>query len=137
VARAEFPLDFDRRQTLTGIVRTRISDHGGPTILGLRILGGLETAAIARVSTGLPYSRTNAAGDSLVGLPNSVRLPTTYTVDLLVRRPLRIGGTRGGLYFDVRNLLNRRNLIAVRRDTGVPGPSAATITQMAETAYLA
>jgi hypothetical protein len=71
------------------------------------------------------------------GLPNSSRLPATYTADLLVRRPLRIGVTRGGMYLDVRNLLNRRNIIAVRRDTGLPGPSDATVTQMAETAYQA
>ena len=43
------------------------------------------------------------------------------TVDLLVRRPLRLGGARGGIYLDVRNLLNRRNIVAVRRDTGAAG----------------
>jgi hypothetical protein len=137
VARAEFPLDFDRRHTVTGIFRARVSENAGPRLMGLRVLGGLEAAAIGRLSTGLPYSRTNAAGDSIIGLPNSSRLPTTYTVDLLVRRPLRIGGTRGGVYLDVRNLLNRRHLIAVRRDTGLPGPSEPAIAEMAEAAYQA
>jgi hypothetical protein len=56
VARAEFPLDFDRRHTVTGIFRARVSENAGPKLMGLRLLGGLETAAIGRVSSGLPYS---------------------------------------------------------------------------------
>jgi outer membrane receptor protein involved in Fe transport len=136
-ARAEFPLDFDRRHTVTGVFRARISEDAGPKVLGTRILGGLETAAIGRLGSGLPYSRTNIAGDSLIGLPNSARLPATYTLDLLVRRPLRLGGTRGGLYLDVRNVLNRRNVVAVRRDTGNPGPDNSGVTQLAEDAYQA
>lgn len=137
VARAEFPLDYDRRHIVTGIFRGRISENVGPRVLGTKPLGGLETAAILRLSTGLPYSRTNIAGDSLIGLPNSSRLPATYSLDLLVRRPLRIGGTRGGLYLDMRNVLNRRNIIAVRRDSGQPEPSNAAVNQLAEEAYQA
>jgi hypothetical protein len=37
----------------------------------------------------------------------------------------------------VRNLLNRRNIVAVRRDTGVPEPDEGTIIQLAEAAYQA
>jgi carboxypeptidase family protein len=135
VARAEFPLDFDRRHAMTGIFRARVSDNAGPKVLGTRILGGLETAVIGRLSTGLPYSRTNTAGDSIIGLPNSARLPATYSLDLLVRRPLRLGGSRGGVYLDMRNVLNRRNIIAVRRDTGNPGPDITAVNQLAQEAY--
>jgi hypothetical protein len=134
-ARAEFPLDFDRRHNFTLILRTRISENGGPRVFGVRALGGLEAATILRYSTGLPYSRTDAAGDSLIGLPNSARLPSVRTVDLLVRRPLQLGGVRGGVYLDMRNLLNQRNIIAVRRDTGLPGPDSAAVEQLAEQAY--
>jgi carboxypeptidase family protein len=136
-ARAEFPLDFDRRHTVTVILRSRISDSAGPKVLGVRALGGLEVAAIGRLSTGLPYSRTDAAGDTLIGLPNDSRLPATYTLDLLVRRPVRLGGMRGGVYLDVRNVLNRRNIVAVRRDTGLPGPDDAAVQALAEEAYQA
>jgi hypothetical protein len=136
-ARAEFPLDFDRRHSFTAIFRSRVSDTGGPRMFGVRPLGGFEAAAILRYSTGLPYSRSNAAGDSLVGLPNDSRLPAISTVDLLVRRPLRLGGVRGGIYLDVRNLLNRQNVIAVRRDTGLPGPDSTAVNAIAEEAYQA
>ena len=136
-ARAEFPLDYDRRHTLTVILRSRVADSAGPRVFGSYAVGGLEAAVIGRLVTGLPYSRSNAAGDSLVGLPNSGRLPATYTLDLLVRRPLRLGGVRGGVYFDMRNVLNRRNIIAVRRDTGLPGPDVSGVNAIAEEAYAA
>lgn len=93
--------------------------------------------SVDRYSSGLPFSRSNAAGDSLIGLPNDSRLPATMTVDLLVRRPLRLGGGRGGVYLDVRNLLNRRNIVAVRRDTEEPGPDNAGVEALAEAAYQA
>jgi len=136
-AHAEFPLDFDRRHTLTLILRSRVSDSLGPEVFGSHIIGGLEAAAIGRVGTGLPYSETDLSGDSLIGLPNSRRLPTSYTLDFLVRRPLQLGGVRGGVYLDMRNVLNRQNLVAVRRDTGQPGPDDTAVNAVAEEAYAA
>jgi hypothetical protein len=35
----------------------------------------------------------------------------------------------------MRNVLNRRNIVAVRRDTGVPGPDEEGINALAEAAY--
>jgi hypothetical protein len=65
------------------------------------------------------------------------RLPWFYAVDLLVRRPLRLGRTTGGINLDVRNLLNHRNIVAVRRDTGEPQADEGAITRLAEAAYAA
>jgi outer membrane receptor protein involved in Fe transport len=134
-ARAEFPLDYDRRHTVTAVVRGQVAENAGPELAGIRFLGGLESAAILRYGSGLPFTRTNASGDSLIGLPNDARLPASMTIDLLVRRPIRLGGVRGGLYVDVRNLLNRRNIVTVRRDTGEPGLTAAGVDSLAEAAY--
>jgi hypothetical protein len=136
-ARVEFPLDYDRRHGLTVIGQARVPDGFGPRVLGLEVLGGLEAAAIARWNSGLPYSRTNAAGDTLLGLPNSARVPGQVTVDVILRRPVRWAGLRGGLYLDVRNLLNRRNIVAVRRDSGEPGLGEAGIEAAAQAAYQA
>jgi hypothetical protein len=137
-ARAEFPLDFDQRHTLTVILRGKAPDEIGPRLLGVRPLAGLEGALIVRALSGLPFSRYDTLfTDSLVGLPNGSRLPGASTVDLLVRRPLRLGKTVGGIYLDVRNLLDRRNVVAVRRETGEPDPDNGTIARMAEAAYAA
>jgi outer membrane receptor protein involved in Fe transport len=136
-AHAEFPLDYDQRHTLTLIARGKVSEDVGPRVAGVRPIAGLEGAIIVRALSGLPFTRIDSAGLPVSGPPNASRLPWSSTVDLLVRRPIRLGGTTGGIYLDVRNLLNRRNVVAVRRDTGLPQADEATITGMAETAYKA
>jgi hypothetical protein len=112
-----------------------VPDRAGPAIAGVRPLAGLEGAVILRLASGLPFSMSDSTGDSLVGLPNGSRLPGTSSLDLLVRRPLRVGGMTGGLYLDIRNLLDRRNIVAARRDTGQPEADEAAIERMAEAAY--
>ena len=136
-ARAEFPLDFDQRHTLTAIARGKVPEGVGPAFAGVRPLAGLEGAVILRLASGLPFSMSDSTGDSLVGLPNGSRLPTTSQLDLLLRRSIRLGATTGGIYLDVRNLLNRRNVVAVRRDTGEAAADETAIEQMAEAAYAA
>jgi len=131
-ARVEFPLDYDRRHSVTVIGQGRVPDSLGP-----RPFRGLEAAAIIRFSSGLPFTMTNATGDTLIGLPNSHRLPPLLTVDMLLRRPVRLGRWRGSVYLDARNLLNRRNIEAVRRDTGEPGLGPQAIDSLAERAYQA
>jgi TonB-dependent receptor-like protein/carboxypeptidase family protein len=136
-ARAEFPLDFDRRHTVTAIVRSRVPDTAGPRLFGVRLLAGLEAATILRISSGLPFTRSDTTADSVLALPNGSRLPMTHRVDLLVRRPVRLGGVRGSIYLDVRNLLNRRNIVALRRDNLQPGPDSTIVASLAEDAYQA
>ncbi len=134
-ANVEYPLDYDRRHGLLVVLQGRVPDGAGPRIGEVRPLGGVEAAAIFRYNSGLPYTRTNAAGDTLLGLPNSWRLPGNHALDLLLRLPWRAVGTRGALYLDVRNVMNRRNVVAVRRDTGEPGVGEPTIAAMAAEAY--
>jgi outer membrane receptor protein involved in Fe transport len=136
-ARVEFPLDYDRRHSVTAIVTGQVNDGAGPRIGGIRPLGGLEAAAIIRYNSGLPFSRTDATGDSIIGPPNDERLPSTSTFDFLIRKPIRALGVGSGIYLDVRNLFNRRNLIAIRRDTGSPHLDEGGIQAMADQAYQA
>lgn len=136
-ARASFPLDYDRRLSLIATFDGELNPSAGPKILGVRPLGSLLASAVLRYGSGLPYSRTDATGDSLVAEPNGSRLPSQYTLDLLFRRPIKFGSMVGGLYLDMRNALNTRNQVSVRRDTGNPYASEATITKMATDAYTA
>jgi hypothetical protein len=136
-ARVEFPLDYDRRHSVSVIGQARVNDGAGPRILGVHVVAGLEAAAVFKYGSGLPYSMTNTAGDTLIGLPNSFRLPPEYQLDLLIRRPLKIGRYAGGVYLDLRNLTNRRNVIAVRRDNGQPGLDSTTLNTLAQQAYAA
>ena len=136
-ANVEYPLDYDRRHGLITVLRGRIPDGWGPSLAGANLIGGFEAAAVFRYSTGLPYSLTNVTGDTLIGLPNSHRLPPQHTLDLRVRRPFKLGGVLGSLYFDARNALNRRNVEAVRRETGQPGAGEMELLAAARAAYQA
>ena len=136
-ARAEFPLDFDQRHTLTVILRGQVASGVGPQVLGVRPIAGLEGSVIVRAQSGLPFTLSDTTADSLARPPNSSRLPGTSTIDLLIRRPIRLGRTFGGIYLDVRNLLDRRNVVAVRRDSGTPQATEDVLEQMAEDAFAA
>ncbi len=135
--RSEVPLDYDQRHGLTVVGQARSPEGAGPRVLGVRPFGAWEGAAIIHFASGLPYTRTNAAGDTLFGPINGERLPSQYTLDALLRRPISIAGARGSLYLDVRNLLNTRNIIAVRRDVGTPSAGEAEIQAAALAAYRA
>jgi hypothetical protein len=136
-ARAQFPLDFDRRLALIATVDGELNPGAGPEILGVRPFGSVLASAVLRYSSGLPYSRTDITGDSLVAEPNGSRLPSIWTLDMLFRRPITLGRFAGGVYLDVRNVANTRNVLAVRRDTGNPDPSEVYLNTVAEEAYQA
>jgi hypothetical protein len=106
-------------------------------MFGVRPLGSLLASAVFRYGTGLPYSRTDITGDSLVFEPNGSRLPPQWSIDALLRRPINFGRFMGGVYLDVRNITNRRNVLSVRRDTGNPDPSETYLNIIAEQAYQA
>ncbi len=134
-ARAQFPLDFDRRLAVIATVDHQVRDNAGPRLLGGRLFGGLTVAGVFRYATGLPYSRVDSTGVDLLFEPNGSRLPAQWTVDGLVRKPIQLGGLVGGLYVDVRNATGRRNEVTTRRDTGNPFASAVVIERMAQTAF--
>ena len=125
----QFPLDYDRRHSRITVLEYEVPEH---LPAGLR---GLDLALIGRYFSGLPYSRTTPTGDTLVGPPNSYRLPSQQSIDLLVRRPFALMGRQGSVYLDARNLLNRHNVVSVRRDTGSPFMSEAGIQAAALKAY--
>ena len=119
--RVLLPVSMSRREIRAGLSSLRTVKRERPSALHWK-----------RLSWG---SRVAPGTDSLVGLPNDYRLPGTQTIDLLLRKVITFGSARGGIYLDVRNLLNRRNTVAVRRDDGMPEALPATIQQMADAAY--
>jgi hypothetical protein len=130
-ATAEFPLDYDRRHALVLLGRVRLPSSFG------RILAGTELGAVGRWGSGLPYSKTTPSGDSLIGLPNTHRLPSQATLDLFLRRTFGSGRTRLGVFVDLRNVTNYQNVVAVRRDSGEPNATESQIEAMATDAYQA
>jgi hypothetical protein len=128
-SRDQFPLDYDRRLSLITVLEYQVPE-ALPT--GLR---DLDLALIGRYFSGLPFSKTTPSGDTLIGPPNSYRLPSQRSIDLLVRRPFAYHGWAGSVYVDARNILNYQNVISVRRDTGTPFLDEAGILAAANRAY--
>ena len=126
-----FPLDFDRRHSVVAVVQAR-TQPGAP-----RLLRQLQAAAVGQWGTGLPYSRTTADGDSLLGPPNSYRLPSHWTLDVRVAKGFAISRLHVRAYADVRNVTSQRNVVAVRRDTGSPEAGDPQIESLAAEAYAA
>ncbi len=136
-ARAQFPLDFDRRLALIATFDGELKEHAGPALLGGHPFGSVLASAVLRYGTGLPFSRTDITGDSLAAEPNGSRLPSQWSLDMLFRKPITVGRFSGGLYLDIRNVANTRNVLSVRRDTGNPDASETYLSTIAEQAYQA
>jgi outer membrane receptor protein involved in Fe transport len=95
-------------------------------ILGLRPLERFSLGVTGRIESGWPYTPVR---DGVSGERYSDRLPWTWQFDLRVFRDFVSFGQRWGLYADIRNLFNRRNVRAVFAETGRaddPGPGAAS-----------
>ena len=133
IQRALYPMSFDERHRLTGIIDYRYGsgkEYNGPRIGGVDVLAnaGLNLTTIA--VSGRPYTAAlqpeafGASGND--GALNGSRLPWNFTVN--ARLDKRFNLTREGssrsvglnLYLRVSNLFDRRNIIGVYRATGAP-----------------
>ncbi|MGQ0816270.1 MAG: TonB-dependent receptor domain-containing protein [Gemmatimonadota bacterium] len=125
-ARTEFPLAFDRR-------------HSGDISLFLGRAAGLEKAWSASLTTtvqsGYPLLRPEAGGGTGGRREVTQYLPWTSITDLraswdfgdlpmCVRCSWRV-------VFDARNILNRKNILAMRTNTGTVGPTLGEVQLLA------
>ncbi|MEO1258098.1 MAG: TonB-dependent receptor [Bacteroidota bacterium] len=133
IQRALFPVSFDERHRLTGIIDYRYGagkEYNGPRIGGLDILAntGLNLTTIA--VSGRPYTAAQqsqafgAAGNR--GAINGSRLPWNFTLNARLDKQFNLtkpGAKRQlglNVYVRVSNLLDRRNIVGVYRATGSP-----------------
>ncbi|MBL7783421.1 MAG: carboxypeptidase regulatory-like domain-containing protein [Saprospiraceae bacterium] len=127
-----YPLDFDERHNLSGILDYRFSegrDYNGPRIGNSDILSNFGANLQLTAVSGRPYTSniraTQFGGTGIQGAINGNRLPWRFTLDLRVdksfsltaknKKPLNLN-----VYFRVSNLLNRKNVQAVYPVTGSP-----------------
>lgn len=153
------PLEFDQRHTIVGNFDYRYftgSEYNGPVALK-SVLQGMGANLTFRAGSGVPYSRQQnvTQGDpdnqnvvlgisqraNLKGMINGSRLPWQYRFDLRVEKNLEITfGKKGeedaktsnlGVYVQVLNLLNAKNIINVYRYTGNAGDDAFLTSPLA------
>ena len=127
-----FPLDFDERHNISGILDYRFSEgreYNGPRIGNSDILSNFGANLQLTAVSGRPYTSnlraTQFGGEGIQGAINGNRLPWRFTLDLRVdksfnltandKKPLNLN-----VYLRVSNLLNRKNVQGVYPVTGSP-----------------
>lgn len=142
--RSTFPVDYDRRHAVNLVFDYRYKDgkdYNGPS--WKRVKNGvtktyapLENSGISVTfngGSGTPYSRSSRAGflggnNIMIGSVNGSRLPWQFRMDARIDKDLDLTWGKPGnrkslflnVYFEVLNVLNAQNILAVYRATGNP-----------------
>lgn len=115
----EYPLDFDQRHTITGVLSYQVPSDWDGHVFGMSLPGAWGITTVGHYGSGLPYTATDYLGNRL-GDRNEGRLPANYTVDMRFKKDISMGA--GGhaltLFTEVDNLFDRRNVINVYSRTG-------------------
>lgn len=120
--------DFNLTHTLSGLVHFSLGKDDGPRIGNTSVLGRLSGAVIARLWSGLPYTRlsTVATGREAdiqavpAGEFNAERTDWTWSIDLKLEREIPFGQVYVTPFVWVKNLLNTENVTSVYWATGLP-----------------
>ncbi|MCX6169761.1 MAG: TonB-dependent receptor [Ignavibacteriales bacterium] len=112
-------LNFDQRHTANIQVALDFGNGEGPFGFLPSIFENTSIDLIGQYGSGLPYT-FNPARAIYVAEPNNARLPERISFDLYARKSFKVGPTELGLFLDIRNLLNRKNIVSVYSATGSP-----------------
>jgi hypothetical protein len=116
------PLDFDQRHTGNAQIAFFFGKDEGPFGVLASVFQNTTFNFIAQYGSGLPYTY-NPARAIYVAEPNNARLPAQFTVDLYARKAFDLGPLELGIFVDIRNLLDRKNVVYVYPATGSPDQS--------------
>lgn len=122
------PLDFDQRHTGNAQLSVSFGNHEGPFGILPAVFENSSCNIIAQYGSGLPYTY-NPARSLYVAEQNNARLPARFTMDLFVRKAFMLGPVELGAFVDIRNVLDRRNVVSVYSATGSPDRSGEESTK--------
>lgn len=112
-------LDFDKTHVFNASASFTIPEDEGPEIFGVKPLENLDLNLIFRAGSGYPY--TPSGRDVGFVVKNSLRMPSTYSLDLELGREFKLpSGIRMRVFAEILNITNHRNIIYVYPDTGDP-----------------
>lgn len=113
------PLDFDQRHTGNIQIAADFRKSEGPFGILPSVFENSTIYIIGQYGSGLPYT-FNPARAIYVAEQNNSRLPERINFDLFARKTFTVSDFDLGLFIDVRNLLNRKNIVSVYSATGSP-----------------
>lgn len=111
-------MDWDRPHVFNFNIDYRYGKGEGP-----RFLENVGINLTGRFQSGFPYTPTDSRGQRIAD-ENSARTPGNFQLDLRVDKLLSFGSTRLGLFTEITNLTNHRNVINVFTSTGQADISA-------------
>jgi len=88
-----------------------------------------EVSGVFTYNTGTPYTPTDQKGNQ-IGLSNSARLPSTYTLDGRLSKDFTFAGLSLSLTCDITNVLNTEIITNVFSATGKPDYTGRVITPL-------
>ncbi len=135
VPTSEYPLAYDQRHKITAVADFRVPKGEQISVLGVPMPDAWGVNMLMRYSTGLPFTRRNDKG--IVGEINGERMPHTLRFDARFNKDFFLSATGGFLSFfiEVENLLDRRNVVGVYSNTGLPDDDGIDYTNYAADDY--
>ncbi|MBX2974892.1 MAG: TonB-dependent receptor [Ignavibacteriaceae bacterium] len=112
-------LDFDRTHMLNVSGTYTIPKDDGPSLFNTKPFELMDFSLIFRLNSGAPYT----PGGRDIGFVerNSLRQPSTYSIDLMVGKEFSFSNIiKVRLFAEILNLTDHRNILYVYRDTGEP-----------------
>jgi hypothetical protein len=118
----DYFLDQDQRHSFHGDL-----EFSFPSDLGFALMRNFEVAGVFNYGTGTPYTPTDQKGNQ-IGLSNSARLPSSYTLDARLSKDFTFAGMSLSINCDITNVLNSEIVTAVFATTGKPDYTGRVIT---------
>lgn len=113
------PLDFDQTHTANMQLSFDFAADEGPFGFAPVVFENTIWNLIGQYGSGLPYT-FNPARAVYVAEANNSRLPKNLTFDMYARKNFRFGPVSLGLFLDVRNVFDKKNIMSVYSATGLP-----------------
>ena len=113
----EVIVDWDRPHVFNFNLDYRYNKNESPSWLqnfGANLTG--------RFANGLPYTPRDSRGQP-IAKENSARRPATWQLDLRAEKSFAVDNIQFGVFTEILNLTNRRNIIDVFADSGLPDNS--------------
>jgi outer membrane receptor protein involved in Fe transport len=112
-------LEWDRPHVFNFNLDFRYQKGEGPLIGGSHWLENFGVNLTGRFQSGLPYTPTDSRRQPIAD-ENVAREPSTWQLDLRVDKLFDFSGLKLGIFAEITNLTNHRNIVAVFTDTGLP-----------------
>ena len=112
-------LDFDKTHVFNFSGTLTIPQGEGPELLGSNFMERMDISVIARAASGYPY--TPSGRDIGFVEKNSLRMPATYSIDLMIGKEFPVIDNYSiRIFAEILNVTDHRNVLYVYGDTGDP-----------------